>query len=94
MRMYPPRPCLAPETVMQSLAEELEALGVRVLDTRACSRVGLLVSRELVVWCYGPRLHWHQNGREMTWLAADTIGAARRMTGAASGGHAKVPSAG
>ena len=84
--MQPPRPSLAPETVMQSLAEELEALGVQVLDTRACSRVGVLVSHDLVVWCYGRRLHWRQDGREMTWLAADTIGAARRMTGA-TGSH-------
>jgi hypothetical protein len=73
-----------------ALAEELEAAGVRVLDMRASSRVGLLVTAEVVVWCYGRLLHWRRDGEEMTWPAADAYGAARRLAGAGAGGRAQV----
>jgi hypothetical protein len=78
------------ETVIRALADELAALGVRVLDARACSRVGLLVSANRIVWCYGRRLHWQQDGQAVTWPTADTYGAARRLTGSGPGGRPRT----
>jgi hypothetical protein len=77
MRPAAPRP--GPAALLQALADQLAELGVRVLDARACSRVGVLVTRNRVVWCYGPLLRWRQDGQEMTWPAADAYGAARRL---------------
>jgi hypothetical protein len=52
--MHPPGPRIRPGEVVQAVAHELESAGVQVLDVRACSQVGLLlISGELVVWCWG-----------------------------------------
>lgn len=86
---YPPyRP--AAEAVVRALAEELTAAGVRVLDMRACSRVGVVVTAKVVVWCYGRLLHWRWDGEELTWPAADAFGAARRLADAGLGDQLRM----
>jgi hypothetical protein len=75
------------ESMVRALADELEAAGVRVLDVRACSQVGLLVTAEVIVWCYRRLLHWRHDGEDMTWPAADAFGAARRLVQAGQGGQ-------
>jgi hypothetical protein len=78
------------DAVIRALADELESAGVRVLDIRACSRVGLLVTAEVAVWCYGRLLHWRWDGEELTWPAADAFGAARRLADAGLGDQLRM----
>ncbi|HEX4101593.1 MAG TPA: hypothetical protein VHY21_13800, partial [Pseudonocardiaceae bacterium] len=73
--MHPPAPRIRPGVVVRAVAGELESAGVRVLDVRSCSRVGLLlVSGELVVWCWGRLLRWQYQGQQVTWPAGDAYG--------------------
>src|ERR1700722_19719629 len=79
--MRPPGLRIRPGEVVRAVADELESAGIRVLDARACSRVGLLlISGDLVVWCWGRLLHWHHHGQSVIWLAGDAYGAARKLT--------------
>lgn len=89
MTLYPRHRPTA-EAVIKALADELETAGVRVLDMRACSRVGLLVTAEVVVWCYGRLLHWRWEGKELTWPASDAFGAARRLADAGLDGQLRM----
>jgi hypothetical protein len=89
--MHPPGPRIRPGDVVRAVADELESAGVRVLDVRACSRVGLLlVSGELVVWCWGRLLRWHHQGQPVTWPAGDAYGAARRLAEAVEAGPSRM----
>jgi hypothetical protein len=76
--------------VVRALADELTAAGVRVLDMRACSRVGVVVTANVVIWCYGRLLHWRWDGGEMTWPAADAFGAVRRLADAGLGDQLRM----
>jgi hypothetical protein len=78
------------EAVIRALANELRAAGVRVLDMRACSRVGVLVTAEVVIWCYGRLLHWRWEDDEVTWPAADAFGAVRRLAEAGLGDQLRM----
>ena len=72
--------------LLGELVVELEQHGVQVLDARAYPTAGVLrASAGLTIWCYGRLLRWQQDGREMTWPAADAYGAARRLAELAKG---------
>jgi hypothetical protein len=78
MRPFTSRPGV-PE-LLDRLVAELHQHGVQVLDARAFPTAGVLrVPAGLTVWCYGHLLRWQQDGREVTWPAADSYGAARRL---------------
>ncbi len=69
----------APDAIW-ALADQLKERGVPVLHAKAYPSVGVLVaSSDVTVWCYARVLRWQQDGREMTWPAADIYGAARRL---------------
>jgi hypothetical protein len=78
------------EAVVRVLTDELTAAGVRVLDMRARSRVGVVVTAEVVVWCYGRLLHWRWEDKELTWPAADAFCAARRPADAGLGDQLRM----
>jgi hypothetical protein len=50
----------------------------------------LLVSGELVVWCWGRLLRWHHHGQQVTWPAGDAYGAARRLAEAVQAGPSRM----
>ena len=78
--MQYPAPWRGARNAIWALASQLEERGVPVLLAKAYPSVGVLVaSSDVTVWCYARVLRWQQDGREMTWPAADTYGAARRL---------------
>jgi hypothetical protein len=66
--------------LLQELTVELGEQGVRVLGAWAFPTAGVVrVSADLTVWCYGSLMRWKHDGQDVTWPAADTYGAARRL---------------
>ncbi len=84
----PPRQ--RPAEVLGALAGQLRQRGIGPLYGATCRLFGVLsVSAGVTVWSNGRVFWWHTADGGMTWPAADTEGAARRLAG-----HSTVPADG
>ncbi|HEY3955593.1 MAG TPA: hypothetical protein VGM53_19665 [Streptosporangiaceae bacterium] len=75
-----------PADVLAAVQAGLADLGVTRLYTASSpGRAVLSVSAGVTAWCDGQTVTWQQDGKPVTWTAADPLGAAQQLAEVAQG---------